>query len=113
MLVYGKSAQGTENVSKYQSFYIDSETNKYKIHFNETLLTGIHSFSNPENDGRNINGMEFKVTSGDPCVYNHGPNWYNHCSNLHTNKNVRLIWHGFAPNNEIDMKQVEWMIKEM
>ena len=111
IFVWAKTPTGNETVSKYGSFYIENESNKYRIHFDDTLLEGIVSFGGANNN--NVNGMGFstaEVDEGSICVSKHGPSWYNDCSKLQVMRNRKILWQG-SPENYYDI--MEWMIKEM
>ena len=57
-LAVAETFQGKRGISKYGHFRIENEENFYKLHFNKTLLEGIHSLDN-EYVKQNVNGMKF------------------------------------------------------
>ncbi|XP_066910641.1 ryncolin-1-like [Clytia hemisphaerica] len=116
IFVWAKTFDGNITVSKYGSFYIEEESNDYRIHFDDKLLEGFASFGGDNgNNDKNVNGMGFSTLEIDNdgrsgnCAGKHGPSWYNDCSRLHVFKNNKLVWH--SPHNYYQI--MEWMIKEM
>ena len=122
VMVYGKKEDGTEAISKYGSFYIENDENFYRMNFNNTLLSGIHSLKdNSKIDNRkDNNGMAFSTKDKDndliedkSCVnyYETGAFWLNKCSNIYTSSTVKLRWAQF--NSDNPLAELSVMVKRM
>ena len=112
ILVFGRKSNQEIGISKYGSFYIDGESEFYRIHFNRTLLRGIESLTGQGK--HNMNGMPFStkdkinIPSSNCLIY--GASWYKECANIHINRKF-LRWSFFNKDEPID--EIEIMIKIM
>ena len=114
ILVLGKNGGETFD-SKHGSFFIDDESESYRIHFNETLLTETHSLTGLSN--QNINGMIFSTEDDDNdlysgnCAGDYGPFWHRACANTHPNRKDIIRWESINGNEGI--QEMEIMFKTM
>ena len=84
-LAKAETFDGDTEVSKYGQFRIEDEENLYRLHFNETLLDGIHTLYDV-NKRSNSNGMAFSTLDKDTellCVFvnKRGAFWHNNDNN--------------------------------
>ena len=117
-LMFGRKTNGERTFSKYGSFYIEKESQDYRIHFDETPLTGVQSLamSNPKG---NVNGMKFStkehdndLDSGMNCALSYNLFWFNRCGNVFPNRKTFIRWFTFD-REEGDIHEVEIMFKAM
>ena len=128
-LAVAETFQGKRGISKYGHFEIENEENFYKLHFNETLLEGIHSLYN-KNAKHNANGMKFTTADHDNdnddknCAKQkeRGAFWFNDCHPFHPNglyfeerkckeNSKGFKWSQFNGNG--CLQYIEMMIKKM
>ena len=119
VLMYARMVDGTEVISKYGSFYIENESELYRMHFNETLLEGVHSFFDTKDNLKNSNGMAFTTIDNDNdlnpkkncAVTFTGAGWPQRCSPINfATENLRWDQSG---RNTADMREMSIMIKAM
>ena len=116
IMVFGRKADGETAVSKYGSFFIENESEFYKIHFDDTPLTGTTSLTFDTNN-RNLDGMKFSTKDkdndlyGPSCALSHSGFWYNACGNLFPNKKEYIRWKTFNVN--VGLEEMEIMFKTM
>ena len=119
VLVYGQHSDGTEVISKYGSFYIENEAELYRLHFNESLLTGIHSLTSTKNEEQNLNGMAFTTIDRDNdkyptynCAVKYtGAGWLKRCSQLGFCQKNKLRWNTTITGPAL--REISLMIKSM
>ena len=117
IMVFGRKANGETAVSKYGSFFIENEIEFYKIHFDDTPLTGTISLTIPGSDWSNLDGMKFSTTDKENdnhgeahCALTRGGFWYDRCGNVFPNREY-IRWHSF--NREVGLEEIEIMFKTM
>ena len=119
ILVFARRPDQQTTVSKYGSFYIEGESELYKIHFNNTLLKGIPSLT--ERDiaapNQNMNQRPFstkdRINIAIPfCIEHEGALWHNQCANIFPNKKEYLRWSSFN-GGDGPLDEMEIMIKIM
>ena len=117
ILVFGRKADGETAVSKYGSFYIENDSESFKIHFNDTVLTNAESLTMSDYNKGDLDGMKFSTKERDndlkidDCAATLGAFWHNECSDINPNKNEGIIWYTF---NKMDgLEEIEIMFKIM
>ena len=116
ILVFARKSDHQTAISKYGSFYIEDESESYKLHYNGTLLKGIKSLKSGIRN-QNLNGMLFSAKDRikivhQHCVEQHSAMWYKKCADIFPNKKEYLRWQSF--NGKYGpLDEMEIMIKIM
>ena len=119
-----KAFDGESQISKYGNFYVEDENQAYTLHFNDTLLDGIHSLYNKQKF-LNGNGMKFStldVRHNKTCHKSRrGAFWHNNChlfrvngeyyQKHNCNKNKGFKWKNWK--DKTCLKSSEMLIKKM
>ena len=109
LLVYAKQYTGETEISKYGSFYIENESQDYTIHFNDTLLAGVQTFSGE----KNLNGMKFHTSDrmhGSFCNGLNGPFWLASCSFLDPHRPTHIRWRQWVGEDD-KIQEIQLMFK--